>query len=49
MYVFRGVPSRTPDYDLIVLLVPFEHGAGPYAELLANLSRDRDLPLSSYL
>src|SRR5262245_49664812 len=44
--VFRCVPPRPANHDLIILLIPFEYGAGSHSELLANLSRHGDLTLS---
>jgi hypothetical protein len=46
VYVLRRVPPRPADYDLVILLLPFEDGTGPHAEFLANLSRYGDLALS---
>jgi hypothetical protein len=34
------IPPRPADYDLVILLVPCEHGIGPYAEFLASGAAD---------
>src|SRR5271155_963699 len=46
VYVIRRVPPCSANYDLVILLLPFEDGAGSHAEFLANLDRYGDLALS---
>ena len=49
VYLFRAVPPCPAHDYLIVLLVPLQNRAGPYAEALANLCWDGYLPLSCQL
>jgi hypothetical protein len=49
VYLLGRIASCPADNHLIVLFVPFEHGAGTHAELLANLGWHGDLTLGSEL
>jgi hypothetical protein len=49
VYVLRRVPPRSANYDLVILLLPFEDGTGPHAESLSNLGRHGDLTLRGQL
>jgi hypothetical protein len=46
MYIVRRIPPRPADYDLVILLVPFEDGTGAHTEFLPNLRGHGDLTLS---
>jgi hypothetical protein len=45
VYVLEAVLTGTPHYNLVALLIPFEHGPRPNAELAPNLGRNGYLTL----
>jgi hypothetical protein len=47
--VHKRAGAGTLDYDFAVLFDPFDRGAGPDTELVANVSRNGDLVLSRNL